>query len=402
MGRSVQRPLKIAIGVHGRFHAFDVAKALHQLGQEVTLFTNYPTLATHRFGLEAIQLRSFALHGAVTRGVSRLGQGNLLKQVESTLHQWFGKWLAQAITSQSYDVIDLYSGIAEETLQHRHKEHSHIPCLLERGSAHIRTQSRLLNEEEIRTGAPQNKPSSWMIAREEREYAGADHINLLSSFAYRTFAEEGVSTDRLSVTPLGVNVAHFRAPLKVIEQRCQRILSGAPLQILYVGQISYRKGFHDIREVARILSNKSFCFTLVGSPATEIQSRSDASLSHLRMVGHQPQEQLSEWYRQADLFLFPTVEDGFGMVLAQAQAAGLPIITTTNCSGPDFIAEGKSGWIVPIRAPRQIVEQLEWCDTHRAGLAEMVEYTYQNAVVRDWLDVGRDYLTLMQRLVAER
>ena len=61
------------------------------------------------------------------------------------------------------------------------------------------------------------------------------------------------------------------------------------------------------------------------------------------------------------------------MVLAQALACGLPLLATENCGAPDFVREGETGWIVPIRSPDRLAERLRWCGEHRNELAEMVQ-----------------------------
>jgi glycosyltransferase involved in cell wall biosynthesis len=398
------RPLNIAIGVHGRFYAFDVAKALHQLGQEVTVFTNYPALPfiKRRFGIEDVYINSFVAHGVITRGLGRIGKGQLLSRLEPWLHQTFGQWLASKIQKGNFDVLNVYSGVAEEILLKRQEKKVDTICVLERASSHIYTQYQLLEAEAIRTNISIDTPSTWMIAREKREYLLAEHINLPSSFAKRTFLEQGVTDDKISVTLLGVNSSQFRASREQINARCERILKNERIQTIFVGQAGFRKGIWDLGTVLHMEQSSNFDFTLVGTVIAEAKTFVAEFPTHARVVGHQPQNSLKEWYAKADIFVFPTIEDGFAVVLAQAQAAGLPILATTNCSAPDFIEEGKSGWIVPIRAPERIVEQLEWCHANRPALAEMVRYTYQNPYVRDWLDVGRDYLTLMQRLVSER
>ena len=86
--------------------------------------------------------------------------------------------------------------------------------------------------------------------------------------------------------------------------------------------------------------------------------------AHAELVPAMPEAQLCEAYEWGDVFIFPTIEDGFATVLAQAYAAGLPILATTNCGAPDFIRQGETGWILPIRAPAEFIEQLEWCDAH--------------------------------------
>jgi glycosyltransferase involved in cell wall biosynthesis len=82
------------------------------------------------------------------------------------------------------------------------------------------------------------------------------------------------------------------------------------------------------------------------------------------------------------------------LVLAQAAASGLPILTTTNCAGPDLIREGKTGWVLPIRSPEAFIERLRWCDSHREELAAMVRRIYTEFKPRDWADVAADFETL--------
>jgi len=79
------------------------------------------------------------------------------------------------------------------------------------------------------------------------------------------------------------------------------------------------------------------------------------------------------------------------MVLAQAAAAAVPILTTSNCSGPDLIRPGETGWIVPIRSPERLVERLRWCGTHREELAAMGERLYTRFQPRDWAAVAADF-----------
>jgi glycosyltransferase involved in cell wall biosynthesis len=106
---------------------------------------------------------------------------------------------------------------------------------------------------------------------------------------------------------------------------------------------------------------------------------------------HQPQASLPEAYAEADLFLMPTVEDGFGMVLTQAYANSLPLVTTTNCAGPDLVQEGKTGWVLPIRNAEAFIDRLVWCDTHREQLAQMVRDIGRVFRPRDWSDVAADF-----------
>jgi glycosyltransferase involved in cell wall biosynthesis len=108
-----------------------------------------------------------------------------------------------------------------------------------------------------------------------------------------------------------------------------------------------------------------------------------------------PEAMLPEVYAWGDVFLLPTIEDGFAVVLAQAQAAGLPIIATTNCGAPDMIASGGQGFVVPVRNAEAIIERLQWCDAQRAELAQMVERLHAQPPRRTWDDAAADFMRVV-------
>jgi glycosyltransferase involved in cell wall biosynthesis len=91
------------------------------------------------------------------------------------------------------------------------------------------------------------------------------------------------------------------------------------------------------------------------------------------------------------LFIFPTLEDGFAVVLAQAAMSGLPILTTPNCAGTDLVKEGQTGFVLPIRSSASFVEKLQWCDMHRVELAAMVRRVASDFRPRDWSHVAADF-----------
>jgi glycosyltransferase involved in cell wall biosynthesis len=381
--------MKIAIVVHGRFHAFHLARALLERGHDVTLFTNYPKWAVERFDFPRDHVRSFSVHGALTRAAQTLNRKKIISYPEEKFHRMFGRWAAKEIQGELWDVVHPWSGVSEEILLS--VKGANGLTLFMRGSAHIRTQARLLEEEEHRTGVQQDRPSPWMVARELREYALADRVVVLSSFAYHTFIAEGLPADKLCILPLGARVQFFRPRREIIEARCRRIVAGEPLRVLYVGAVSFQKGMWDLRRVISELDKERFRFCAVGAVLPEVKNMVPEINQVAELVGKRPEQELPEWYARGDLFIFPTIQDGFAVVLSQANASALPILTTTNCSGPDMIREAKTGWVLPIRSPEAFVERLRWCDSHREELAAMVWRTYSEFRPRDWSEVAIDF-----------
>jgi glycosyltransferase involved in cell wall biosynthesis len=377
---------RIALAVHGRFHMFDMGRELLARGHDVHVFTNYPRYVVKHFGIPRERVHSFLTHGLATRVCGLVLPARARGLVERVGNGAFSRWTARVVPQRDWDVVFSMSGVAEDLF----RALSDRPALriLHRGSSHIRTQRQLLEEEEQRVGTWVEKPSDWIISREEREYELADAIHALSHFALHSFADRGVSADKMYLLRLGVCLGNFRPSSSVIEERCLRILSGAPLRVLSLGTFCCRKGAWDLREVVRMLHSDRFIFRFVGPVATDSKQLVRDLAGVATFTGKLAQSQLPREYDWADIFLLPTIEDGFAMVLTQALASGLPLLVTPNCAGPDLIQEGEHGWVVPIRCPAAIVDRLRWCHAHREEFTTMVHKTYHAAHSFDWKETA--------------
>jgi glycosyltransferase involved in cell wall biosynthesis len=381
--------MRIAIAVHGRFEAFDLVRELLRRGHRVRLLTNYPRWAVNRFGVPGDCVDSFWAHGVLARVAARLGGPKLVRWWEPQLHMLFGRWAASVIRQQSWDVVYAFSGVAEEILREQVRGSS--LRLVVRASAHIRAQDELLREEERRTGTPLDRPSPWMVAREEREYGLADAIRVLSSFAYQTFLAQGIPANKVKLIVSGVQTEAFRASPADLDARCARIVSGAPLRVLNVGTFAYRKGVWDTATIIQALGSARFEYRFVGPVAAEAAGLAARLQASATFVPKQRQSELPAAYAWGDIFMLPTIEDGFPAVLAQAAAAGLPVLTTPNGAGGDLVHDAENGWVLPIRSPQRFVERLQWADTHRHELAKMVRTSQARFRVRDSSTVAAEF-----------
>lgn len=393
MNQSPATQPRIALAVHGRFHAFDLANGLARLGAQPHLFSNYPAWAVRKYGFDSPLITTFARHGVLQRLVQRLPR--YAATTEPLLHRMFGQWAATQIDPAQFDILHLWSGIALESLESLHSSRSRPLLTLKRGSAHIAAQHEILLAEEERAQTPLDRPSPWIIQRETSEYELSDLVCCLSRFAYQSFLQRGVHAHRLAITPLGVNTAHFRPSPESLARRSTRILDGGPLRVLTVGTFSFRKGILDYQRIVQ--ASQSHCeFRFVGDVPPEGRPLAKSLQGKVAFADRVPQLQLAPHLAWADVFLFPTLEDGFAAVLNQAAAAGLPILATTNCSAPDFVEPGKTGWILPIRQPEAFLEKLAWCDQHRHDLANMADRMARTGEPCDWQQAAALLLRAVQ------
>ncbi|MDB6138342.1 MAG: glycosyltransferase, partial [Verrucomicrobiaceae bacterium] len=184
--------MRITVAVHGRFHAFDLARALAARSDvEARLLTNYTARECAIFGLQPDMVTSFVMHRWLQRLSQRLMPHPLPARLEAFLHESFGRWARRKLEAMNPvpDVIRIFSGVAAESL--RSQALRPALRLVTRGSAHIRTQKRLLEAEGRRAGRPIDMPSAYILAREEQEYALADGVVVLSSFSRESFIQQG-------------------------------------------------------------------------------------------------------------------------------------------------------------------------------------------------------------------
>lgn len=169
--------------------------------------------------------------------------------------------------------------------------------------------------------------------------------------------------------------------------------------ILAIGQFIHRKGFDVLLHAAQALDDRTGVY-IVGGEATEEYKtlREELGVKNVHFLGFQPKEHLANFYKAADLFVLPTREDIWGLVINEAMAYGLPTITTDRCvAGLELITEGVNGSIVPVGDEKLLAEKIQTVLASdmdamgAAALAAVRPYTLENMakVHGDYFENGR-------------
>jgi glycosyltransferase involved in cell wall biosynthesis len=154
------------------------------------------------------------------------------------------------------------------------------------------------------------------------------------------------------------------------------------LRFIYAGQISLRKGIPSLLQAWEKAALRSAELQLVGS--WYLNERKRAPLpSGVTYAPPCSSESLRNHYRSADVFVFPSFFEGFGLVLLEAMACGLPAIASTATAGPDVLTEA-SGRVLPVGNLDSLVDALRWFDQHRDSLHAMGSAARKQAEVCTW------------------
>lgn len=130
--------------------------------------------------------------------------------------------------------------------------------------------------------------------------------------------------------------------------------------LLSVGQFIPRKGFDLLLQAVNTLDKHIGVYIVGGTPTEEYLTYArENDLTNVHFVGFKTKQELESYYLAADLFVLPTREDIWGLVVGEAMSCGLGVITTTMCNaGLTLIENGKNGFLVPpedVRALRMAI-----------------------------------------------
>ena len=203
----------------------------------------------------------------------------------------------------------------------------------------------------------------WVIRRIERGYELCDRLTVPSALAYRSLAEFGLGDKAIVVAP-GVDASFFSPPSPKPERTLFRVC--------FVGRVELAKGVGYLLQAWKRLALPNAELVLLGQVKPEMNEllRTHAD-STVRVLGRVTPQELAQHYRESDLLVHPSVNEGLAQVLLEAMASGLPIVATDYSGADDVITEGKEGFMVPVRDVDRLAETISWCFSHRDELRVM-------------------------------
>ena len=341
--------MRIVQAVFGVFHHFELAHQLHARHHLRRIYSTWPWARLKREGLPRELVRTFPLVHTADYLLRRTPLYSAA--LDARFNQWnsdsFDRWLRTKI--EPCDALIAISGAGLTAGPKVQADGGKFIC--DRGSTHQRIQDEVLAEEHRRWNVPFREPAAHIVRREEGIYAIADAITVGSNVARRSFLAQGIAPEKVHVIPYGVRLDKF-AP------------TGAPpadrFEVLFAGQISLRKGIPYLLEAFAGLRHPHKRLTLVG----DVQSYLKAILPRLPQdgvvfAGSMPQTELARRMSASHVLVLPSVEEGFGMVMAQAMACGCPVIASSATGAEHLFADGEAGFIVPPRDSAALTDRLQ-------------------------------------------
>lgn len=367
-----------------RLRSFEVAQQLKQRGLLGKFYSGAVLFGARGsasdYGLEPSDIVWHRLPTLVARAFRPFGGKRFQLAVRHRQHHAFGRWCERVM--EPADVVHAWSHMALEAFQWARREGA--VCVLERSAAHGSYWRDILTEEFAKWGS---KYRDYGPTEEKAtaEYEEADAIVVPSNFCKETIVRYGVPEGRVHVIPFGMQ--------KV--QLGQRRRPSDGFRVLYVGGLGILKGVQYLLQAAELLRGiKDMEFVLVGGkPERAIAKLMGKCSGRIVYLGYKKKRELfEEVYRTASVLVFPSLMDGFGYVVVEAAAHGVPVIVTANTGAKDVITHEREGFIVPIRDPEAIAEKIRLLYDDGVRLEEMSQAAYELGRVsgRTWDDYGEE------------
>lgn len=176
------------------------------------------------------------------------------------------------------------------------------------------------------------------FAWRKTEWALADIVMVNSAWTRSALVTLGVPEEKIAIVPLAYEPENRDLGAPPLRPE------SAPLRVLFLGQVNLRKGIPYLLEAAALLRRDPVQIDIVG-PIAITDRQVVSAPTNVRFHGPAPRSKVREFYEAADVFVLPTVSDGFALTQLEAMSHALPVITTPNCG--EVVRDGIDGFVIP-------------------------------------------------------
>jgi glycosyltransferase involved in cell wall biosynthesis len=328
--------------------------------------------------LDIAKVRQFGFWEWLESGSARLGSRGLAKWANRQGNMDFGRGMIGLIKREPVDVVWGYDSASLEVF--RWAKSQGLLCVLDQTNVPLALQNRILLQErmvnpEFFNEGYMPEPQSG-IDRESEELALADLVVVGSMFCARAIVESGCTAEKVRIVPYGFDESRFPMTLP---KRCP--LRGRPIEFLFAGSVVPRKGIAYLLKAFARVPAKAASLTLLGGlyiPRATFDQYADR-VKHIPFV---PQPQVVSHFASADCFVFPSLFEGGGIVLYEANGSGLGIIQTTACG--DGVREGRNGMVLSEVSVASVQQAIETVLDDQTRLVEWQHASWEMRGERSW------------------
>ena len=322
------------------------------------------------------------MHGMPRRLFRRLGLTYFLSNLSFDLK-----------AKEKIKECDLFHAFASQSLKSMVKaKRLGAKVVADNPNTHPLNIRKILTEEYKIWKVPYPAYNKIALDRRLRALEIADRILVLSRTSYNSFIDNGCPAESLRIVPYGVDGELFKPRPKRDDK----------FRVLFIGQIALRKGFQYLLEAWRLLGLKDAELVLAGSvkpDALYALRKYEGKIDFKMLEPLREMNEIKDVYNQASVAVFPSIEEGFGMVVTEAMASGLSVIVSENVGAKDLINDGEEGFIVPIRNAKALKDAILRLYEDRDKRNQMGQRAHEKVQGQTWQGYQDKLIAVYKELV---
>lgn len=406
--------MKVLLAHPGKQHSFETVEALKNAGvfyKYVTTVYDKKNSITHIF---KNFLRGKNLNKANTRNCPYLNDDDVIQVYEwwgllvllvskvpflsklyfhlnLALSNHFADKVAKIAIQDDVDAVIVYDGISRKGLEYIKKHAPKIKTIMD-VSISMRPFMKTNFEKDMdiyhHKGFYKEEAYLWKHKYEKvilNELKYVDFFFAPSKVVRRSLEFCGIDKNNISIVPYGVDINKFEFIPKVYNHN-------APLKLIYVGQISYRKGLHHLLNVVKKYGKNEVVLSLAGaySGDNEIYKMYKDN-RNIHFLGFVTRDMLAQEYQKADIFVFPTLGEGYGMVVLEALSTGTPVLISNLAGGDDAIDNYQNGIVYEALSEDALKDKIDWFLYNREMIPEMSKKARMSVSNYTWDEYHKKY-----------
>lgn len=365
--------MKVNILVGVRFQAAQLAKILIEFGHDLQVYSSSPAKKWKLGEAHGSRVHFVPLVANIFSAITKIQLPYALREASVILFDYLS-----SLFMVKSDIVHAWSSFCLRSITKAKKRGAIV--YIEKSCPHPHFQNKLLDEEAAFLGVERKVYSESFTRRTIKEFEVADKIIVCSNYTLNSFLENGFERDQLYNIALDANFYPKSTHLKDFNKES--------LVVGFVGGSVLRKGVYYLLKAWKQLALKDGKLLLKASKAglqevPKIWELIEGDPS-IEIVGYV--DDMEDFYRRCDLFVLPSIDEGFGMVVFEAMACSLPVIITKNVGSGDFVEHGEQGYIIDIRDPDAIAKKVGKLHQNRDLMSSMSQkalQTFKNYQKRD-------------------
>lgn len=256
----------------------------------------------------------------------------------------FGRAVAKFAIKNKVDAVIMYDSTATECFAFLKEQAPHIIRILDVSIVH-RQFMKINFERDINQTQDKHIMLEEAILWQDKymkdynqEVKDSNYFFAPSQIVKKSLIYVGANEESIKIIPYGVDINKF--------QYIQKQKHDLPLNLIYVGQVNYRKGIHHLLKVISQFNPLMVTLNLAGeydrNSKLYLQYR---NCKNINFLGFITRDVLADYYQKSDMFVLPTLGEGFALVVLEALSTGTPVISSDWAGGNDIIVNGKNGYV---------------------------------------------------------